>query len=100
MRYFSTSRSIKVKSLVIAIFCIFCISAPVHAEVPPSEKPDVPEAVAPPWELYDTDEDGYISLEEAEAQKMSSQTYNSLDIDRDGRLNKDEFAKAPRIKLE
>jgi Ca2+-binding EF-hand superfamily protein len=84
------------KWLVIAIFCI---SAPVHAEVPANQKPHVPEAVAPPWELYDTDEDGYISVEEAEAQKMSSQTYNSLDIDRDGRLNKDEFAKAPRIKV-
>lgn len=97
MRYFSTSQGIKIKWLVIAIFCI---SAPVHAEIPASQKPHVPEAVAPPWELYDTDEDGYISVEEAEAQKMSSQTYNSLDIDRDGRLNKDEFAKAPRIKVE
>ena len=82
------------------LIAIFCISAPIHAEVTAEQKPEMPETVAPPWELYDINEDGYISVEEAEAQKMSSQTYNSLDIDRDGRLNKDEFAKAPRIRLE
>jgi hypothetical protein len=55
------------------------------------------QAIAPPWELYDTDKDDYISAEEAAAQKMPSSTFEALDIDRDGRLNKDEFSKAPPV---
>jgi Ca2+-binding EF-hand superfamily protein len=82
------------------LLAILCISAPLQAELVMEQKPGGGEAVAPPWELYDTNEDGYISLKEAEAQKMSSQIFNSLDIDRDGRLNKEEFSKAPRIRLE
>lgn len=94
MRNFFPFQSMK--SLLLAILTI---STPLYAE-PVVEQKEGGEVVAPPWELYDTNEDGYISLEEAKAQKMSSQTYNSLDIDRDGRLNKEEFSKAPRIRLE
>ena len=87
-------------SLKLLLSAILGISVPLHAELVLEEKPGGEEVVAPPWELYDINEDGYISLKEAEAQKMSSRTFNSLDIDRDGRLNKEEFSKAPRIRLE
>lgn len=70
-------------------------AGPAHSEA----NRNTPEAVAPPWELYDTNEDGYISAEEAAAQGMPARTFEGLDIDRDGRLNQDEFAKAPRIRL-
>lgn len=58
-----------------------------------------PEVIAPPFELYDANEDDYISVEEANAQKMPARTFRSLDIDRDGRLNRDEFTKVPPIPL-
>ncbi len=73
---------------------IFCTSSLVQAEAPPESRPGV---VTPPWELYDTNKDHYISAEEAAQQKMPAETFKSLDIDRDGRLNKDEFSKAPPI---
>ena len=56
--------------------------------------------MAPPWELYDADDDGYISFKEAAAQKMPKQTFEGLDIDRDGRLNKEEFAKMPPVQMD
>jgi Ca2+-binding EF-hand superfamily protein len=74
-------------------------AAPAHSETPPEANRNTSEAVAPPWELYDTNEDGYISTDEAAAQGMPARTFEGLDIDRDGRLNQDEFSKAPRIRL-
>jgi hypothetical protein len=74
-------------------------AGPAYSEAPPEVNRNMPEAVAPPLELYDTNEDGYISAEEAAAQGMPARTFEGLDIDRDGRLNQDEFAKAPRIRL-
>jgi Ca2+-binding EF-hand superfamily protein len=70
------------------------ISSLVHAETP-TESDE--KGINLPWELYDTDKDGYISAKEAEKQKMPAQVFRSLDIDRDGRLNKDEFSTAPLI---
>ncbi|SCX45003.1 EF-hand domain-containing protein [Nitrosospira sp. Nsp1] len=97
MRYFSTCHVFKLQWLAILIAGA---TGPAVAEVPPPEaNRNTPEAVAPPWELYDTNEDGYISTDEAAAQGMSARTFKGLDIDRDGRLNRDEFAKAPRIRL-
>jgi Ca2+-binding EF-hand superfamily protein len=63
----------------------------VHAE---KSEPKT-EVIRPPLELYDTNEDGYVSPEEAAHQRMPARTFESLDVDRDGRLNKDEFGKAP-----
>jgi Ca2+-binding EF-hand superfamily protein len=94
MSYFSTLKNRTMQLLVISTAQILSISCLVHAEVPAKSKPQV---IAPPWELYDTDKDDYISAEEAAAQKMPSETFNTLDIDRDGRLNKDEFSKVPPI---
>jgi Ca2+-binding EF-hand superfamily protein len=34
-------------------------------------------------------------MKEAAVQKMSPQVFRSLDIDRDGRLNRNEFTKVP-----
>lgn len=95
MGYFS-SRIILLNWLVISIFSI---SNPAYAEAGREQNPDAPELISAPWELYDTNKDDYISPEEAEAQKMPARLYNSLDIDRDGRLNQDEFSKAPPIRL-
>ena len=92
MRYFSTCQVFKLQWLVMLIAVA---AGPAFAEA----SRNTPEAVAPPWELYDTNEDGYISTDEAAAQGMSARTFKGLDIDRDGRLNRDEFAKAPRIRL-
>ena len=96
MRYFSTCQVFKLQWLVMLIAGA---AGPAFAEVPPEASRNTPEAVAPPWELYDTNKDGYISTDEAAAQGMSARTFKGLDIDRDGRLNRDEFAKAPRIRL-
>jgi hypothetical protein len=96
VKYFSRCRVFKLWWL--AMF-IAGVAGTAHSEAPPAANRNMPEAVAPPWELYDTDEDGYISAEEAAAQGMPALTFKGLDVDRDGRLNKDEFAKAPRIKL-
>lgn len=76
---------------------IICFSTSTRAEVA-AEKLTAPETVTPPWELYDADEDGYITMKEAAVQKMSPQVFRSLDIDRDGRLNRDEFTKVPPIR--
>ena len=94
MSYFSTLQSRTVQLFIISTALIFSISCLVHAEVPAESKPKV---ITPPLELYDTDKDGYVSATEAAQQKMPAQTFKSLDIDRDGRLNKDEFSKAPPI---
>lgn len=93
MGYFSTLQNKTVQLLITAQ--ILGISCLVHAEAPAESKPEV---IAPPWELYDTDKDDYISAGEAAAQGMLPETFKTLDIDRDGSLNKDEFSKAPPIK--
>lgn len=69
-----------------------------EAEISAERKLDAREVVTPPWELYDTDEDGYITMKEAAVQKMSPQVFRSLDIDRDGRLNRNEFTKVPPMR--
>ncbi len=94
MSYFSTLQSRTVQLFIISTALIFSISCLVHAEAPTESKPNV---ITPLWELYDTDKDGYVSATEAAQQKMPAQIFKSLDIDRDGRLNKDEFSKAPSI---
>ena len=83
---------------VTLIIAILSIPALVLAEVSVERKPDARDPVTPPWELYDTDEDGYITMKEAAVQKMSPQVFRSLDIDRDGRLNRNEFTKVPPIR--
>jgi Ca2+-binding EF-hand superfamily protein len=84
-------------TFTLAATAAFVLSAPalVHAE---KAEPKA-EAIRPPLELYDIDEDGYVSAEEAAHQKMPARTFESLDVDRDGRLNKDEFGKAPPMRL-
>ena len=57
-------------------------------------------AITPPMEFYDADKDEYVSAEEAAAQGMSSRIFESLDINHDGRLNKDEFSKMPPLRVE
>ena len=64
------------------VIAAFGLPALVFAEVSAERKPDMREVVTPPWELYDTDEDGYITMKEAAVQKMSPQVFHSLDIDR------------------
>ncbi|SEN78023.1 EF hand [Nitrosospira multiformis] len=91
-RYISGSLSIPL------IIVAFGLPTPVLAEVSPERKPDARGVITPPWELYDADEDGYITMKEAAVQKMSPQVFHSLDIDRDGRLNRNEFTKAPPIR--
>lgn len=93
MNHFSMLKTKTLQLFLVSAAQIFGISCAVHAEVPA----DKPQAIVPPWELYDTDKDDYISTEEAAAQKMPPETFEALDIDRDGRLNKDEFSKAPPI---
>lgn len=91
MNHFSALRK---KTGPLSAILIVSISSLVHAQTPAesSEK-----GINPPWELYDTDNDGYISAKEAEKQKMPARVFKSLDIDRDGRLNKDEFSAAPPL---
>jgi hypothetical protein len=88
-----------VQLLIVSTGLIFSISC-LHAEVPAESKP---KTITPSWEvyweLYDTNKDDYISVEEAAQQKMPPQTFESLDIDRDGRLNKNEFSSAPPIRV-
>lgn len=91
-RYISGSLTIPL------IIVAFGLPALVLAEVSGERKPDAREVITPPWELYDADEDGYITMKEAAVQKMSPQVFRSLDIDRDGRLNRNEFTKAPPIR--
>jgi Ca2+-binding EF-hand superfamily protein len=91
-RYISGSIDI---ALIIAAFGL---PALVLAEVSAERKPNAPEVVTPPWELYDIDEDEYITMKEAAVQKMSPQVFRSLDIDRDGRLNRNEFTKVPPMR--
>ena len=83
--------------LVLAATVASVLSAPVQVHAEKSEAKQ--EVITPPLELYDTDEDGYVSAEEAASQKMPARTFESLDVDRDGRLNKDEFGEAPPMRL-
>lgn len=82
------------KTVQLSVILIVGISSLAHAEtsVGPNEK-----NTSPPWELYDTDKDGYISAKEAAEQNMPAGIFKSLDIDRDGKLNKDEFSARPPI---
>ncbi|WP_107695055.1 EF-hand domain-containing protein [Nitrosospira sp. Nsp2] len=84
--------------LALAATAACVLSAPglVHAE----KSAPKAEVIRAPLELYDTNEDGYVSAEEAAQQKMPARTFESLDVDRDGRLNKDEFGKAPPMRLD
>ncbi|SEA31206.1 EF-hand domain-containing protein [Nitrosospira multiformis] len=93
MKNHHISGSLGISLIIVA----FALPALVLAEAPPGRKPDAREVIMPPWELYDADEDGYITMKEAAVQKMSPQVFHSLDIDRDGRLNRNEFTKAPPI---
>lgn len=49
------------------------------------------------FEKYDTNQDGFVSKEEAEARKMSIKAFEEADANHDGKLNNDEFAKAESI---
>lgn len=42
---------------------------------------------------YDTDQDGYLSLEEFEATGMDNLTYRAADLNSDGRLDAEEFTR-------
>lgn len=46
---------------------------------------------------YDTDKDGYVSVQEFKAQKKSEEAFKEADTNQDGRLNEDEFVKARSI---
>jgi Ca2+-binding EF-hand superfamily protein len=92
---YSTLKHRIILVLTAAVACVLSVPVQVHAEKPEAKQ----EVITPPLELYDTDEDGYVSAEEAASQKMPARTFESLDIDRDGRLNKDEFGEAPPIRL-
>jgi Ca2+-binding EF-hand superfamily protein len=83
--------------LVLTATVTSALSAPcqVHAGKPEAKQ----EKISPPFKFYDTDDDGYVSTEEAASQKMPAKTFESLDVDRDGRLNKDEFGEAPPMRL-
>ena len=83
--------------LALAATAVCVLPAPglVHAE----KSAPKTEVIRAPIELYDPNEDGYVSAEEAAHQKMPARTFESLDVDRDGRLNKDEFGKAPPMRL-
>ena len=95
MSYFSPLLNKAIQILVISTAQILISSGfPVHAQTPAESKPTV---AVPPWEFYDTDKDDYISAEEAAAQKMPPEIFKTLDVDRDGSLNKDEFSKAPPV---
>jgi hypothetical protein len=88
----------KIRMILVLTATAACIlSAPfqVYAEKPEAKQ----EKISPPLKLYDTDDDGYVSAEEAASQKMPAKTFESLDVDRDGRLNKDEFGEAPPMRL-
>jgi Ca2+-binding EF-hand superfamily protein len=82
-------------ALAATAICVLSAPALTHAEKPATKT----EEIRAPIELYDTNEDGYVSAEEAAHQKMPARTFESLDVDRDGRLNKDEFGKAPPMRL-
>jgi Ca2+-binding EF-hand superfamily protein len=92
---FSTLKNRMTLALTAMAVCVLSAPGLVHAE---KSEPKT-EVIRPPLELYDTDEDGYVSAEEAAHQKMPARTFESLDIDRDGRLNKDEFGEAPPMGL-
>jgi hypothetical protein len=90
--------TLKIKMILVLTATAACVlSAPfqVHAEKPEAKQ----EKISPPMKFYDTDDDGYVSAEEAASQKMPAKTFESLDVDRDGRLNKDEFGEAPPMRL-
>jgi Ca2+-binding EF-hand superfamily protein len=91
-----TFRNRSVLALAAMVACAIPASGLVHAEKTGREA----EEIRPPLELYDTDEDGYVSAEEAARQKMPARTFESLDVDRDGRLNREEFDKVPAMRLE
>ena len=80
---------------MVTIACVLSVPVQVHAEKPEAKQ----EKISPPLKFYDTDDDGYVSAEEAASQKMPAKTFESLDVDRDGRLNKDEFGEAPPMRL-
>jgi hyperosmotically inducible periplasmic protein len=51
----------------------------------------------PDFKKYDSDGDGYVSLQEFVAQKKDENAFKEADADKDGRLNEDEFVKARSI---
>ena len=51
--------------LTATVACVLSAPVQVHAEKPEAKQ----EEITPPLELYDTDEDGYVSAEEAAARK-------------------------------
>lgn len=46
----------------------------------------------PSWTAYDTNSDGFVSMNEATTKQMPTQVFKELDANLDGKLSKEEFS--------
>ena len=86
MNYFSTLQNKAAQSIALASMLLIGATSYVQAD-------SITKEGAPTWSTYDTNNDSFVSLEEAIAHKMPIQVFKELDTNHDGKLSSDEFAK-------
>ena len=86
MNYSSTFQNKAAQS--IALVATLLIGATSIVQADSMSKEGSPSVTA-----YDTDNDGFVSLQEAQSKHMPPQIFKALDTDHDGKLSHEEFGK-------
>jgi Ca2+-binding EF-hand superfamily protein len=86
MNYFSTLQNKAAQSIALASMLLIGAAGNVQAD---SNTKESAQSIT----TYDTNNDGFISLEEATARKMPIQVFKELDTNHDGKLSSEESAK-------
>ena len=86
MNYFSTLQNKTAQSIALASMLLIGAAGNVQAD---SKTKEGAQSLA----TYDTNNDSFVSLEEAIAHKMPIQVFKELDTNHDGKLSSDESAK-------
>lgn len=76
----------------ILLMLIGAASAAGSVHAAPTSESDKPSFVK-----YDTNQDGFVSLEESKTRGMQMKAFEEADLNRDGKLTKEEFVKAASI---
>lgn len=86
MDYFSTLQNKAAQSIALASMLLIGATVNVQAD-------SITKEGAPSSATYDTNNDGFVSLEEATAHKMPIKVFKELDTNHDGKLSSEESTK-------
>lgn len=86
MDYFSTLQNKAAQSIALVSMLLIVATVDVQAD-------SIKKESTPSWATYDTNNDGFVSQEEATAHRMPIQVFKELDTNHDGKLSSEESAK-------